>query len=225
MLCYGEILLSHNSGTSTAPITVHSYSCGEAVYAGTHEGDRLIDHCNNNRIGGCQLGPDVIAEAIDFKADTKKTIVKNNKIIGNGMAFLKIGRGTVRIQNSQLNYSGVLANTYSSGEITNQLDINLPPAHQYTGHQNNSKSPTTESSECLPLERKKKIEIALNQHDCVDTPTELFGRLLQVWDSNANTGCHFRGKLVSSTDNKWDIFCKLGKKTTHDGSPDSYRTI
>ncbi len=243
---------------------------GEAVYVGTHEGDRLGDHSNNNRIGGCLLGPGVTAEAIDIKAGTVNTIVEHNSMngadisginfadsfidvkgdeiivrfnqmnwqgnghmdhgihvlkrdhynsniyqntvtLGSGMAFLKIGQGTARAVDNQLNYSGQLASTYSSGAVTNRLESNLPAVHDYTGYQETSRDedegePTSGPTACLSLERDEKIEIDLEQHNCVDIPVDLAGRLLQVWDSNSNSSCNFRGQIISSSNAaKWTI--------------------
>jgi len=237
---------------------------GEAVYVGTHEGDRLADHSNNNRIGGCLFGPGVTAEAIDIKAGTVNTIVEHNTMNGadisgvnyadsfidikgdeiiirfnqmnwqgnsrmdhgihvlrrehnnsnvynnevtlaNGSAFLKIGRGTVKAANNQLLYSGKLASTYSSGEIDSRLDNNLPPVQNYTGFQDSSEPPETEPepepepTECLSIERDRKVELNLGQYSCVDFPIELQEHLLQVWDSNANPSCNFRGNVISSS--------------------------
>jgi len=191
---------------------------GEAVYVGTHEGDRLADHSNNNRIGGCLFGPGVTAEAIDIKAGTVNTIVEHNTmngadisgvnyadsfidvkgdeiivrfnqmnwynnsridhgihvlkrdhnnsnvyqndvVLGNGMAFLKIGLGTVRAADNRLNYSGTLASTYGSGAISTRLDTSLPAVHNYSGFQGSSELPPPEPTTCLPLNRDEKVEI------------------------------------------------------------------
>jgi len=238
---------------------------GEAVYVGTHEGNRLSDHSNNNRIGGCLFGPGVTAEAIDIKAGTVYTIVEHNTmygadvsgvnyadsfidikgdeviirynqmnwqgnsymdhgihmlkrnhnnsnvyendvILGSGMAFLKVGQGTVKTVDNRLNYSGPLANTYGTGTIATRLDSDLPAVHHYTGFQDSSEPPDPEPGTCLTIERDTKVEIKLDQYDCVDTPVELSGRLLQVWDSNANSSCNFRGTVVSSNgETEWVI--------------------
>lgn len=240
---------------------------GEAVYVGTHEGDRLGDHSNNNRIGGCLLGPGVTAEAIDIKAGTVNTIVEHNTMnsagisgvnyadsfidfkgdeiivrfnqmhwqgnghmdhgihvlkrqhynsnvykntvtLGSGMPFLKIGQGTVWAVDNRLNYSGQLASTYSSGTVVNRLESNLPAVYDYTGFQDGSggEPPIPEPINCLSLERDKKVEINLEQHNCIDIPVELSGRLLQVWDSNSNSSCNFRGQVISSNNAvEWTI--------------------
>jgi hypothetical protein len=239
---------------------------GEAVYVGTHEGDRLGDHSNSNRIGGCQLGPGVTAEAIDIKAGTINTIVEHNVMdandvsgenyadsfidikgdkifirfnqmywrgnqlmdhgihvlkrehrssniysnsvsLGDGMSFLKIGRGTVHAVNNNLNYSGNLFSTYSSGSLDGNLDENLPAVHQYTGFQNSSEPPQGPVPDtCLRLERDEKVEMDLNLHDCIEVPVDLFGRLVQVWDSQEHTGCNFRGSVTASSNQSvWPI--------------------
>ncbi len=230
---------------------------GEAVYVGSHEGDRLGDHSNNNRIGGCRLGPAIAAEAVDVKAGTINTIIEHNVMIGDGisgenyadsfidvkgnhvivrhnrmhwrenrnmdhgihmlkrehrnsniyqntvtlgrnMPFLKIGRGTVHASSNRLNYDGPLATFYSSGAIDATLDRNLPATHSYTGFRDSSEAP--EPRTCLRLQRDRKVEVDMNtlSSNCVDVTSDLSGRLLQVWDSNANPSCNFRGTVVAS---------------------------
>ncbi len=238
---------------------------GEAVYVGTHEGDRLADHSNANRIGGCLLGPGVTAEAIDIKAGTINTIVEHNIMdatdisgvnyadsfidvkgdkvtvrfnemhwhgnqnmdhgihmlkrehqnsniyendvtLGDNMAFLKIGRGTVHATNNRLHYSGNLYTIYSSGAIDNLLSENLPAIHQYTGFQGGELPQKPVPATCLQLDRDEKVEIDLTLQRCINIPTELAGRLLQVWDSNENTQCNFRGYVVSNSGNfEWPV--------------------
>ena len=60
---------------------------GEAVYVGTHDGhtSASLDNSNNNRIGGCSIGPNITAEAIDIKSGTKGTIIESNYINGEGI--------------------------------------------------------------------------------------------------------------------------------------------
>lgn len=244
---------------------------GEAVYVGTHNGDKLRDHSNNNRIGGCQFGPGVTAEAIDIKAGTVNTIVEYNVMngrdisgvnyadsfidikgdrvfvrhnrmhwlgnkridhgihvlkrrhnrsnmyqntvtLGNGMPFLKIGRGTVHAKNNRLNYNGKLAKTYSKGAVDSKLDSSLPAIHRYTGFQRAVVEPEAEpetqpdTKNCLRLNRDKKVEVNLSIHSCIDFPVSLSRRLLQVWDSNVNKSCNFRGSVVATkTGTKWSI--------------------
>lgn len=239
---------------------------GEAVYVGTHEGDRLGDHSNANRIGGCLLGPGVTAEAIDIKAGTINTIVEhnimdatdvsgenyadsfidikgnkifirfnqmhwrgnrymnhgihvlkrehrssniysNNVTLGEGMSFLKIGRGTVHAVNNTLDYTGNLFSTYSSGSLDSSLDANLPAVHQYTGFRNSSEPPQEPQPDtCLQLKRDEKVEIDLGLHDCIEVPVNLSGRLVQVWDSQEHTACDFRGSVTaSSNQSAWTI--------------------
>lgn len=238
---------------------------GEAVYVGSHEGDRSGDRSNNNRIGGCQLGPGVTAEAIDIKAGTVNTIVERNVMngrdtsgvnfadsfidikgdrvfirynrmnwsgnwqmdhgihilrrqhtvsniygntvtLGSSMPFLKTGQGTVHARNNALNYGGPLATTYGSGVVDDRLDRNLPGVHSYTGFRGAPEEPEPEPTECLQLDYDKKVEIDRNAYSCVDFPVDLSGRLLQVWDSNENKSCNFRGNIVVvSTGAQWSI--------------------
>lgn len=57
---------------------------GEAIYVGTHNG--LSDNSNNNRIGGCKIGPGVTSEGFDIKEGTVGTIVEYNQFDGSGTA-------------------------------------------------------------------------------------------------------------------------------------------
>lgn len=86
---------------------------GEAVYVGTHEGDRLADHSNFNRIGGCLLGPGVTAEAVDIKAGTINTIVEHNvmdatDVSGENYAdsFIDIKGNEIFIRFNQMHWRG-----------------------------------------------------------------------------------------------------------------------
>jgi len=237
---------------------------GEAVYVGSHEGNLLGDYSNNNRIGGCQLGPGVTAESVDIKAGTINTIVEYNTLNGkdisgvnfsdsfidikgdrtiirfnrmhwegnnffdhgihilrrdhissniynnvvtldNELAFLKIGQGTVHARGNELNYTGPFANNYGNGSYDSSIDNNLPPVQKYPGFVDGDDPPPEEST-CLKLDKDKKVEIDTSNYDCVDIPVELSGRLLQVWDSNTNTSCNFRGDIVSaSSGTPWSI--------------------
>ncbi|WP_111977974.1 right-handed parallel beta-helix repeat-containing protein [Algibacillus agarilyticus] len=60
---------------------------GEGVYIGTHDGHTAekLDKSDNNRIGGCSIGPNVTAEAFDIKAGVKGTIIESNYINGSGI--------------------------------------------------------------------------------------------------------------------------------------------
>lgn len=239
---------------------------GEAVYVGSHKGNEIGDHSNNNRIGGCQFGPGVTAEAVDIKSGTVGTIVEHNTIdahdlsgvnfadsfidikgddviirhnqmdwknnsfidhgihilkrdhkssniynntvtLGDDMAFLKIGQGTVRSKDNQLNFNGHLASFYGAGAVNTSLSQNMPATHQYTGFQNNNNDiPKPDSDDCLTISKRKKTEVNLNTHNCITIPIELSGNLLQVWDSNEYTDCNFRGELVSmKSQTRWQI--------------------
>ncbi|MBD1388290.1 right-handed parallel beta-helix repeat-containing protein [Neiella sp. HB171785] len=60
---------------------------GEAVYVGTHDGhtSAKLDHSNDNRIGGCTIGPNVTAEAFDVKSGTRGTVIESNYISAKGI--------------------------------------------------------------------------------------------------------------------------------------------
>ncbi len=59
---------------------------GEGVYIGSDT--KLIpnDFSNNNRVGGCQIGPRVTGELFDVKENTTKTIIEKNYLIGDAIA-------------------------------------------------------------------------------------------------------------------------------------------
>ncbi|MCM2680738.1 right-handed parallel beta-helix repeat-containing protein [Echinimonas agarilytica] len=60
---------------------------GEGVYVGTHDGhtSEKLDNSNDNRIGGCTIGPDVTAEAFDVKSGTNGTVIESNYISAKGI--------------------------------------------------------------------------------------------------------------------------------------------
>jgi len=60
---------------------------GEGVYIGTHDGHTAekLDHSDNNRIGGCVIGPNVTAEAFDIKAGVSGTVIEFNSINSSGI--------------------------------------------------------------------------------------------------------------------------------------------
>jgi hypothetical protein len=60
---------------------------GEGVYVGTHNGHEIspLDESNDNRIGGCSIGPYVRGEAFDIKSGTTGTIIESNYIDATGL--------------------------------------------------------------------------------------------------------------------------------------------
>jgi len=137
---------------------------------------------------------------------TSSNMYQNTVRLGSGMPFLKIGRGTVHARDNRLNYDGTLASTYSSGAVDSRLDNNLPAIHSYTGFQDDADDTDPESGSCLRISRDEKIEIDQSVNPCVDIPIDLSGRLLQVWDSNENTSCNFRGKIRAvSPGTEWSV--------------------
>ena len=60
---------------------------GEAVYVGSHNGhtSSKFDPSNNNRIGGCSIGPNITGEAFDIKSGTKGTVIESNYMSAQGI--------------------------------------------------------------------------------------------------------------------------------------------
>jgi len=253
---------------------------GEGVYVGSHNGTRS-DFSHNNRIGGCQIGPEVTAEHIDIKEGTLGTIFEQNTLDGTGIAghsfnfadsfidikgnevvirdnvmeynnndkvthgihilknkthensniynntvtvsahdpFIKIGGGTTHVASNNKTTGGDLVNTYSSGEYDNSLDNNLPSLGSYTGYgssvgggpsptPNPTSTPTPSptpvptpvpdgGSGCTVYPGDEKMEVDLTISTCVDFGANLENKTLQIWDSDENSSCNFRGTAVS----------------------------
>lgn len=72
----------HNTGKR-----VGQEGFGEGVYVGTHDGHTAskLDPSNDNRIGGCTIGPEVTAEAFDIKAGVSGTVIESNYISAKGL--------------------------------------------------------------------------------------------------------------------------------------------
>lgn len=72
----------HNTGKR-----VGQEGFGEGVYVGTHDGHTAskLDPSNNNRIGGCTIGPNITAEAFDIKAGVSGTVIESNYINAQGI--------------------------------------------------------------------------------------------------------------------------------------------
>lgn len=91
---------------------------GEGVYIGTHDGHTAekLDKSDNNRIGGCVIGPDVTAEAFDIKAGVSGTVIESNSINGSGIigdagnpaadSFIDLKGTDNIIRNNRLNWGG-----------------------------------------------------------------------------------------------------------------------
>lgn len=234
----------------------------EAVYIGSHEGDELGDRSNFNRIGGCQLGPNVTAELIDIKEGTENTIVEFNTLLGdhvsgqnyadsfidikgndvvvrnnrldangnsivdhgihilknkqhqnsniydnqvtlnNGSAFIKIGGGLTHVDNNKLRFSAGQNISYSTGEINNNLDNNLPNALSYTGYTSEIVDTNDPSNfgNCYQYQGRSKTELDISEHPCIEVDQDLKGRLVQFWDSNENISCNFRGGVSGNNE-------------------------
>lgn len=91
---------------------------GEAVYVGTHDGhtSSKLDNSNNNRIGGCSIGPNITAEAFDIKSGTSGTIIESNYINGKGIigssgspaadSFIDLKGTNVIVRNNIMDWHG-----------------------------------------------------------------------------------------------------------------------
>ncbi|MGJ8691723.1 MAG: right-handed parallel beta-helix repeat-containing protein [Thalassotalea sp.] len=103
---------------------------GEAVYVGTHDGhtSAKLDNSNNNRIGGCSIGPNITAEAFDIKSGTKGTIIESNYINGEGIigasgdpaadSFIDLKGTDVIIRNNKMDWQS--DNNFAHGIFTYQ---------------------------------------------------------------------------------------------------------
>lgn len=90
---------------------------GEGIYVGYHNGHQKNpqDNSDNNVIGGCTLGPNITAEAIDIKAGTKGTIIEKNTFSGAGggtnvkpaaNSFIDIKGSDVTVRHNTFNLDG-----------------------------------------------------------------------------------------------------------------------
>lgn len=115
----------HNTGKRTG-----QEGFGEAVYVGTHDGhtSSKLDNSNNNRIGGCSIGPNITAEAFDVKSGTSGTVIESNYINGEGIigtsgdpaadSFIDLKGTDVIIRNNIMDYNG--DNNFAHGIFTYQ---------------------------------------------------------------------------------------------------------
>jgi len=65
-----------------------------------------------------------------------------------------------------------------------------------------------------------RMEIDLSQSSCINFPSGLasFGGVLQVWDSDLNTGCNFRGKISASDSGELSVGSNYTASITMQGS-------
>lgn len=115
----------HNTGKRTG-----QEGFGEGVYVGTHDGhtSAKLDPSNNNRIGGCAIGPNITAEAFDIKSGTTGTVIESNYINGQGIigasgnpaadSFIDLKGTDVIIRNNIFDYKN--DNNFDHGIFTYQ---------------------------------------------------------------------------------------------------------
>lgn len=134
-------------------------------------------------------------------------IYDNTATIGSDIPFLYVQQGTVQAQGNKLNITTKLAHTHGSGAVSNTLSKNMAATYSYTGFQKQIQNrPEPEPEACQRIEKGKKTEIDISTLDCIDMTVELSGKLVQVWDSNQNTSCNFRGEIISTnTTTRWAI--------------------
>ncbi|MFC1520240.1 hypothetical protein ACFL6Z_11055 [Pseudomonadota bacterium] len=260
---------------------------GEGVYIGTHDGhlDEKLDKSDNNRIGGCVIGPNVTAEAFDIKAGVSGTIIEFNTINGKGIigvsgnpaadSFIDL-KGTnnlIRYNKMDWGNDQNIAHaifTYQEHRLSNvydnqiTLDVNAPtykileetihdfnnvrldggvelveasyqlrkidsnldesiekPALDYTCFDeltagceimiNPTPAPTppllappsppqSGTQDCngsAAITWNSKTEVNIATTNCIQFDRDIANSTLQVWDSDTNPSCDFRGEIMS----------------------------
>jgi hypothetical protein len=154
-------------------------------------------------------------------------IYDNTVTLNTGAMFVRNESGAIHMRNNTRSNSGALYTLEFGATVDDVIPSTLPAKGTYTGFggtvtpppssvgsssstpsvasssrsstppssRSSSSSSSVASGTCLAY--TDRMEADLSSKKCIDVPGGLAGKTVQVWDSDTNTSCDFRGTITT----------------------------